>query len=257
MQTRRERLEVNEFVIQNANNQPIQAPLVKEPMAVYSCKNSMTVYAMCEVEEPVVRRHLAPTPFEYVSNLCMIYVNDFTESDELPYMDSGIIFTVKYKDIYGGYYMYEWEDNDKAIATGRFWGYPKKYAEMKLEKNGDIVHGTTTRHGVKLIDIKLDRSKPLSDVPRLQKSFPHLNILTIPNPDGPGIFSQRITARDNSSTIKTLSNEYAEVEITVASSDNDPMGDFKPVKVLGGGYTVVDFRSTMENGWAKVIDTIV
>lgn len=248
---------MSEFVIQNANNMPIQAPLVPEPMVPYACKNSKTVYAMCEADEAVVRRHLAPTPFEYVSNLCMIYVNDFLESPELPYMDSGIIFTVKYKGTYGGYYMYEWEDNDVAIATGRIWGYPKKYAEMILEKKGDIIHGATTRRGVRLIDIKLDCSKPLADVPKLRAAFPHLNILTIAKPDGPGIFSQRITARDNSSTCKTLSNIYAEVEIALNSSDNDPMGDFAQLKVLGGGYSVTDFAATMENGWAKVIDTIV
>ena len=93
---------MSEVKIQKANNMPVQSPLVPEPMVPYSCKNSRTVYAMCEVNEETVRRHLAPTPFEYVSNLCMIYVNNFLESPELPYMDSGIIFTVKYKDMYGG-----------------------------------------------------------------------------------------------------------------------------------------------------------
>lgn len=248
---------MREFKIQRANNMPVQSPLVPEPMVPYSCKNSRTVYAMCEVDEDTIRRHLAPTPFEYVNNLCMIYVNDFTESPELPYMDSGIIFTVKYKDIYGGCYMYEWEDNDVAIATGRYWGYPKKYARMSLEKNGNIIRGTTTRKEVRLIDIELDCSKPLENVPTLHTTYPHLNLLTIPRPDGPGIFSQRVTARDNSSTCKTLSNQYAEVNVTLNSSANDPIGDFKPLKVLGGGYSVTDFLATMENGWAKVIDTLV
>lgn len=243
--------------IQKANNMPVQSPLVPEPMVPYSCKNSRTVYVMCEVKEETVRKHLAPTPFEYVSNLCMIYVNNFLESPELPYMDSGIIFTVKYKDMYGGYYMYEWEDNDVAIATGRYWGYPKKYACMELEKNGDYVHGTTTRKGVRLIDIEVDLSKPVENVPSLPKTFPHLNLLTIPNPDGPGIFSQRVTARDNSSTCKTLSNQYGEAKVTLQCSPNDPIGDFMPVKVLGGGYSVTDFLATMENGWAKVIDTLI
>lgn len=248
---------MSEFIPQKGNNMPIQAPLVPDPMVPYSCKNDITLYAMCEVDETTVRKHLEPTPFEYVNNLCMIYVNDFTESPELPYMDSGIIFTVKYKDTYGGYYIYEWEDDDVSIATGRYWGYPKKYAEMKLVKNGDIVHGTTRRKGVKLIDIKLDLSKPLEDIPKLHTNFPHLNILTIPRPDGPGIFAQMITARDNSATCKTLSNQYAEVKVSLNSSDNDPIGDFNPIKVLGGGYSVMDYLCTMENGWAKIIDRIV
>ncbi|MPM88421.1 hypothetical protein SDC9_135525 [bioreactor metagenome] len=30
-----------------------------------------------------------------------------------------------------------------------------------------------------------------------------------------------------------------------------------PVKVMGGGYSITDFLATMENGWAKVIDTLI
>ena len=93
--------------------------------------------------------------------------------------------------------------------------------------------------------------------PKLHTPYPHLNLLTIPRPDGPGIFSQRVTARDNSSTCKTLSNQYAEVKVTLNSSSNDPIGDFMTLKVLGGGYSVTDFLATMENGWAKVIDTLI
>lgn len=245
------------FKLQNANNMPVQAPLVPDPVLPYGCKNSRTVYAMCEVDEATVRRHLAPTPFEYVNNLCMIYVNDFTESAELPYMDAGIIFTVKYKDTYGGNYMYEWEDDDAAIETGRYWGYPKKFAQMTLEQDGNIIRGTATRRGIKLIDIELDLSKPVESLPKLHTTYPHLNLLTIPNPDGPGIFSQRVTARDNSSTCTTLSNQLAEVKVTLGNSPHDPIGDFAPLKVIGGGYSVTDFLATTENGWAKVIDTIV
>lgn len=243
--------------IKPGNNMPVQAPLVPDPVLPYSCKNSRTVYAMCEVDENVVRKHLEATPFEYVNNLCMIYVNDFTESPELPYMDSGIIFTVKYKDTYGGYYMYEWEDNDTAVEAGRYWGYPKKIGTMTLEINGEKIRGTTSRKGVKLIDIELDLSKPINEVPKLHTVYPHLNILTIPKPDGPGIFSQRITSRDNSSTCKVKSNLFAEVKVLLNSSDNDPIGDFVPTKIYGGGYSITDFLADIDNGWAKVIDTIV
>ncbi|MDY2983969.1 MAG: acetoacetate decarboxylase family protein [Synergistes jonesii] len=221
------------FVIKKGYNNPVQAPLVPLNVVPYYNKNSMTVYAICEVPEEIVKEHLAPTPFEYVSNRCMIYVNDFKESKELPYMDSAIIFEVRYKNITGGLYMYEWEDNDVAIATGRMWGYPKKYADIKLEKNGKIVHGTTVRKGIPLIDIEADLSC-LADAPKKLQITPHLNLLTIPNPDGQSILMQKVTLRDNSSTCKILSNISCKVNIALKSSDNDPMGDFAPLKVLGG-----------------------
>ncbi|MBV2143101.1 acetoacetate decarboxylase family protein [Falsochrobactrum sp. TDYN1] len=243
--------------MKSGNNMPVQAPLVPDPILPYSCKNSRTVYAVCEVEEAVLRRHLSPTPFNFVNNRCMVYVNDFTESPELPYMDAGIIFTVEYKGVFGGYYMYEWEDDDAAIETGRYWGYPKKFGTMTLEKNGDLIRGTASRRGAKLIDIELDCGKPLNDVPQLHTVYPHLNLLTIPNPDGPGIFSQRVTARDNSSTCTLLSNTFAEVKVKLNSSPTDPIGEFSNLKVLGGGYSVTDFLASEENGWARVIDTII
>lgn len=243
--------------IKNGNNMPVQSPLVPDPVLPYHCKNSKTVFAICKIESKTLLEHLKPTPFEYVNDLCMIYVTDFLESPELPYMDAGIIFTVKYKNQYGGYYMYEWEDNDVAIEAGRYWGYPKKYAEISLKKEENFVRGTVIRKNVKLIDIVLNLNKPIDSVPKLHTVFPHLNILTIPKPDGPGIFSQRITSRDNSSTCKTLSNQLAEVNVKLNSSINDPIGDFEPLTVLGGGYSVTDFLATTENGWAKVIDTII
>lgn len=243
--------------VKNGNNMPIQSPLVPDPVLPYHCKNSKTVYAICKIEKRSLLEHLKPTPFQYINDLCMIYVTDFLESPELPYMDAGIIFTVQYKSQYGGYYMYEWEDNDVAIETGRYWGYPKKYANITLKKEGNFVRGTAIRNNVKLIDIELDLTKPINSVPKLHTVFPHLNILTIPKPDGPGIFSQRITSRDNSSTCKTLSNQLADVKVKLNSSINDPIGDFEPLTILGGGYSVTDFLATTENGWAKVIDTII
>ncbi|NKW09723.1 acetoacetate decarboxylase family protein [Ochrobactrum tritici] len=128
---------------------------------------------------------------------------------------------------------------------------------MTLEKNGEVIRGTATRRGVKLIDIELDCSKPIENLPTLHTVYPHLNLLTIPNPDGPGIFSQRVTARDNSSTCKVISNIHAEVKVVLDSSPTDPIGDFAGLKVIGGGYSVTDFKATTENGWAKVIDTLI
>ena len=244
------------FIVEHGINNPVQAPLVPRNIVPYTNHNSMTLYAICEVPEKIVKKHLAPTPFEYVSNKCMIYVNDFSESKELPYMDSAILFEVRYKDIVGALYMYEWEDNDVAIATGRMWGYPKKYADIHRERKGNIIHGTTIRKGTILIDIEADISCP-SELQAKPTTFPHLNILTIPNPDGKSILMQKVTLRDNSSTCKTISDIPCKVKLSLNSTDNDPLGDFYPLNVLGGGFTITDFEATEENGWAKIIDTII
>ncbi len=246
------------FNVQNGNNMPIQSPLIPDPVVPYACSESITLFAMIEVEEKTIRKYLEPTPFAYVNNLAMVYVNDFTKSEKLPYMDGGIIIQAKYKDIIGGYYLFEYEDDDAAVATGReLWGYPKKLGHMTLEKKGSIIKGTASRRGEELIKIECDISKKISvDLPRL-KVFPHLNIQTIPKPDGPGIFSQRIIARDNSADCKLLSEELGEVKVELFSSETDPLGEFSPVNVLGGGYSITDFLAGEENGWGRVLDTLV
>ncbi len=249
---------MSNFKVQNGNNMPIQSPLIPDPVVPYACKESETLYAIIEVDESIIRKYLEPTPFEYVNNLAMVYVNDATKGDKIPYMDGGVIIQAKYKDIIGGYYLFEYEDDDAAVATGReLWGYPKKLGHMTLEKNGNVIKGTASRRGIKLIEIECDLSKKLeNDFPAL-KVFPHLNIHTIPKPDGPGIFSQRIIARDNSSDCKLLSEEFGEVIVKLESGETDPLGDLSPVKVLGGGYSVTDFLAGEENGWGKVLDTII
>lgn len=249
---------MSSFEVKKGNNMPVQSPLIPDPLIPYSCSESKTLFAMIEVEEDIIRKYLEPTPFEYVNNLAMVYVNDFRKSEKLPYMDGGIIIQVRYKDIVGGYYLFEYEDDDSAVAAGReLWGYPKKLGHMTLEKKGDIVKGTASRKGKKLIEIECDLSKEVNkDFPRL-KVFPHLNIHTIPKPDGPGIFSQRIISRDNSEGCKLISEELGEVKVKLFSSKTDPLGEFSPVKVLGGGYSVTDFLAGEINGWGKVIDTII
>src|SRR5699024_9424948 len=131
------------------------------------------------------------------------------------------------KDIIGGYYLFEYEDDDAAVAAGReLWGYPKKLGHMTLEKTGDVIKGTASRRGEKLIEIECDFSqKSKEDFPRL-KVFPHLNIHTIPRLDGPGIFSQRIIARDNSPDCKLLSEEFGTAKVKLFSGKTDPLGEF-------------------------------
>lgn len=249
---------MSSFKVQNGNNMPIQSPLIPDPVVPYSCSESKTLYAVIELQEEIIRKYLEPTPFEYVNNLAMVYVNDFRSSEKLPYMDGGIIVQVQYKDIIGGYYLFEYEDDDAAVATGReLWGYPKKLGKMTLEKSGNMVRGTAERKGEKLIEIECSISGDNEkEIPKL-KVFPHLNIHTIPKPDGPGIFSQRIIARDNSADCNLISEETGEAKVKLSSGKTDPLGEFSPVKVLGGGYSVTDFLAGEKNGWGKVLDTLI
>jgi acetoacetate decarboxylase len=245
-----------EFEVQSANNMPVQAPLIPDPVIPYS-GDSITVYALCEVDPATIRRYLAPTPFTSVSNKCLIYVNDFSKSKQLPYMDAGIILQVKYRDLQGGYYIFEYEDNDAAIETGRsLWGYPKKYAEITLQREGCLVRGLAMRKGKPIIEIQCDLAAPMPPFEKMQV-FPHLNLQTIPKAEGPGIWKQRVILRDNSMDCRLKSEEFGQVKVKVSGLPTDPLDEFTPTKIIGGGYTVVDFLAGEVNGWGKVLAELV
>lgn len=244
--------------IKAGNNVPIQAPLIPDPLIPYHCKHSKTIFAIVEVDEGTLRRYLAPSPFEYVNNQAMIYVNDFMESPELPYRDSGIVVQVEYQGTRGGHYLFEYENDDEAIAAGReLWGYPKKYAHIEMQQEDSVISGSATRRGTKLIEITCDLSNAPTEAPPRLQVFPHLNVQTIPRPDGPGIWAQRIIMRDNSADCTLLSEEFGEVTVQLSSGDRDPLGDFIPTRILGGGYTVTNFTAGTTNGWGHVLDTLI
>lgn len=243
----------------SGNNMPVQSPLVPNPLVPYYCKNSTTASVLVEFETDSIKRYLTSTPFDYVDDYALIYVNDFRGSEKLPYMDGGIILHSRFENVTGGYYIFEYEDNDAAIAAGReLWGYPKKFGKMTLDRRGSEIQGRASRNDEELIRIRIDLSQSTNTDPVPEFSpFPHLNIHTIPNPDGPGIFSQRIISRDNSMDCTTISKEFGSAEVDLFSTVEDPLGDLVIKKVHGGIFSVTDFAATNENGWGTVISTLV
>lgn len=242
--------------VQNANNVPIQAPLITHPVIPYSNKNSKSVYAIFEVEEEVVRAYLEPTPFEYKSNVVYAWVNDFLDSPQQPYMDSGLMVEAKYKDIEGGHIIFEYENYDESVAAGReIWGYPKKQGDVRLNKKANHVRASVSRRGHKLIDITCQLKDNVAEKFPRPKTTPHLNLQTIPNAEGPGYFMRRVIARDNSSECKLLEEKIGDIEIKLTSGPTDPIGDFQPKRIIGGGYSVLDFLASEQYGYGKVLET--
>lgn len=241
----------------SANNAPVYSPLIPDPIVPYHCKNSKTVYAVCEMDESVIKEYLSHTPFSYVDNRAIVYVNDFMESPQLPYRDAGVIVQVEYKGIRGGFYLFEYENDDEAIATGReLWGYPKKYAKIDFWKSENKITGCAVRRGCPIIHVELMLGEENSSSFEKLNVFPHLNLQTIPNPDG-SILTQRVISRDNSSECTTISEEFGKASVSLNSNDKDPLGRLQPTKVLGGGYSVTDFLASPKHGLGKIVDTII
>ena len=239
----------------SAYNVPVHAPLFPDPFVPYQCKDYVSLFAVGEANEAEIRRILTYTPFEYVDNKIVISISDFSKTDKLSYMDCAIVVPVKYGDKYGGYYIYEYEDNDAAIAAGRdLWGYPKKFAEITLTEQDGKFYGYAKKNGEIFLELKADLSNTIEKVSE-PKVTPHLNIRTIPRATG-GIYFQEIIERDTSPDFVLHNKTFLNVDVRWNETITEPLNRLGPIKILGGGVIKGDFYATEENGWGKVLETL-
>ena len=246
------------YAIQNGNNVPLSSPLIPTPFVPYQCADCRHVNVFCRAEPDLIKKYLENTPFEYAGNTVLIYISDFTNIDVCPFWDCGIVIQAKYKDIVGGYFLFEYEDQDYSIAAGReLWGYPKKYADISMVEESNKVTAKAIKNGRETIRLELDLTAEYMGALSSAPFVPHLLLHTVPNGDKPGIFSQRVMTRDTTPDFQTRTIKSYEAKICLRNVGVDPLDEFASMEVLYGTYQVGEYFATEENGWAKVIDTII
>ena len=239
------------------NNVPIHAPLIPSPLVPYECPNNTTLSAVVRSTEGSVKEFLNGPPFDYVGREIVISISDFRNCTKMPFMDCGVILPVKYGSIQGGYYLFEYEDNDAAIAAGReLWGYPKKQADINLAVEGKIALATVVRKGKTILQLRCQLTRVSTSVPR-PKITPHINIHTVPRADGPGVLSMRVIARDTSPDFRVVSERFGDGEIHLEDLPSDPLSRLTIEEVLSCSLVVGDFFATEKNGWGRVLETLV
>jgi acetoacetate decarboxylase len=235
-------------------------PLYDEPFVPYQVSDMPTICVFCRAAPGVIEKYLKPTPFEFVNSDFVVSAADMMNTGHSTggFYDVALVVQVKYKGQQYGYYLFEYEQDDYCVAAGReLWGYPKKMATGSLIKKDGKIIANAVRNGVQIIRMEMDPEKPPQrDIPKLITS-PHLNIQIMPNCDGPGVFSKRILRRDTSPDFVRKSKTLGEGKIAFKSTHNNPIGEFTPVEVYGATYEIGDFFATPENGWAKVLETLV
>lgn len=242
--------------IRLGNNIPVQCPLIPDPFVPYHCPGNRTLYAVCRGARATQARYLKPTPFEPVGDLFLVAVSDFSNCDKVAYMDAAVVLPIAYKGQPGGNYLFEYENDDRAIAAGRdLWGYPKKYAAITMSPTAKRVRAAAVRHGTAILALEVDLSKPVADLPQL-KVTPHFNFHVLPRAEGPGWREARVIERDTSPDFELLSHKTGRARVTLKSLPGDPLGEMAPFVVLGGGLVVGNFHAQGKNGWGRVRETI-
>jgi len=246
------------YKVQNGTNIPIQAPLYDSPFVPYSIPEMPTLSVYCKAAPGIIEKYLEPTPFEYTSSDFAVSISNMmnTEHSNGGFWDIAIVVPIKYKNKYGGYYLFEYEQDDYCVVAGReLWGYPKKMANGFLEEKDNKILGTATKNGVEILRLEMDLNKQVQGVIPPLVLTPHINLQVIPNCDG-RVLLKRVISRDTTPDFVTKRKVQGFGLAKFKGILNNPLDEFTPVKVYGAVYTVGDYFATEENGWAKVLDVL-
>lgn len=244
-------------------NLPVHVETFVHPHVPSFTGNMRRLYAVCQGNEAVLRRYIERTPFELRDDRFLVEVGDYSGRvyppavETWPFLDCGIIVPIRYGEIEGGYYLFEYEDEDYAIFAGReLWGYPKTFGEVSLAETADGFLGRVMKRGREIVRLEGYRGRPLTEAPTL-KIGPVLNIHTVPRADGPGVFSQRIILRDAAQGFKVTFSEAFEAALTLQSVRLNPLHELGPIKILGGGFQTADYTMEGDWGWGRVLEVLV
>ncbi|SDP74800.1 acetoacetate decarboxylase family protein [Desulforhopalus singaporensis] len=250
-------------VVIHSNNMPIQAPICGEWLSEpYDAPDIKMLNVYARLDEEVVKNYLKPTPYEYHSNIGLFYFADYSQitSADAPFYDSALMVPVKYKDMTGGFYMFEFEDGPESTSSGREgWGHPKMMADRisMTESEGKAI-GNVYLKGKMIYHVELDMNKkPSVSLPVIPLE-PNLLHMKHPRPDGPGTYCEFTLVRyiEEDTTIKHQQDcEVVAFDIQ-GVGDRDPWHIFKPTRILGGEYIIADYTGS-ERTPPRILDRII
>jgi acetoacetate decarboxylase len=203
-------------------------------------KDARILGVMFETRPDIVRDVLPPPlePLEQPSGL--MFIAEYPETNLGPgYREAALFLHCSYKGENGTYCLSMPIDSEPArLHNGRdIYGFPKKMADIHLERQGNSVVGWVERFGIRFVEIRADLPDSLPELPPtgptfLFKAMPAADLT--PGFDGPVFLVRQQTE------IKMKSLDIGAAEITYQKSDYDPWADIVLEKVLMAFYLVSD-----------------
>jgi len=134
-------------------------------------------------------------------------------------------------------------DNCAAICSGRErWGAPKEYAQVIIEKQGNLIYSQTVKDGVAIMTLTSSIAEPATPAELIDLG-PSYRVKLIPRADGPEAeIKQIITVTSVDNVSKMLFKGNATVEF--GRSANADLRALGPVEVLGSFWEVSAFTET-------------
>jgi acetoacetate decarboxylase len=217
---------------------PVSAPLYPEPPYHYP-KAELTTILFSVNREAI--EAIVPEPLKLSKTpMVMAFVAWYPETTIGPYHEAATFIQASFKTAEGkkvdGFYCNSmFVDSDIALGAGReIWGYPKKFAEMSVKKEGNKVVGLLRRKNINVMKITVELQNPLTQ-------FPGLNTLTLKQffkPDGSGLELQELIETPQQITAVDVKAGTANIEF--GKSEADPLYLLQPKVTMQGLYGLVN-----------------
>ena len=194
-----------------------------------------------EVAEP-----LLPPPLELPDMPGgLIFVAEYPETNMGPgYREAALFLRCEYQGEAGNTCLAMPITREGRMHNGRdVFGFPKKMADIHLERDGQRVYGWVERLGVRFLEIDVQLSASLPDLPPtgptfLHKAMPRIDLT--PGFDGPVLLARQKTE------VVAKSLEIGTADLALRPSEADPWADLGQPDVVMAFYLVSD--NTMKPG---------
>lgn len=195
---------------------------------------------------PEIVARLLPPPLEPTDAPAgLIFIAEYpTTNLGAGYREAALFLRCRYKDEQGTYCLSMPIDNEPRMHNGRdIFGFPKKMANIHLERQGDRVFGWVERAGVRFVQVEANMSGTLPELPPQGKNFlfkgmPRVDLQ--PGFDGPVfLVSQQTDVQMKQCDIGTGT-------VTLLPSEADPWAEVEVVNVFAAFHLVSD--NTMQPG---------
>jgi len=204
--------------------------------------------------KPEIIERVLPPPLEPISRpIAFAFIVNYPSTNQgLPYHEGALIIRCQFNGELGNYYLSMPVTDDRAMIGGReIFGFPKKMANIKLERNDKKVYAYSERLGVKNIEIKAELTGKFNDpetpkiikeiglLPGRRKNTINYNFKYFPSPDKEGFdYDPWLVRQETGVSPKSL--EMGEAEIQLRSTIHDPWAEIEIVKILGALYIKTD-----------------
>ena len=207
---------------------------------------------MFETKPEIVERLLPPPLQPADAPNGLIFIAEYPETNLGPgYREAALFIRCQYEGEGGSYCLsMPIMSEENRLYNGRdIFGFPKKMAHIELEKNGKRVRGSVERNGIKFIDLSVELTGSLPELPGMGPNFlfkasPRIDLK--PGFDGPVLLCRHMTE------IEMKELEIGQADLKLTDSEFDPWAELEPKPLMG--FFMTSDNTMMPGSVIKEVD---